>query len=71
MESIFGFLWLKLKNGANSEAGWSSPDASGSIVTQVVVSPPGLVATEVESQLYIFIWDLAIAYLYIQCLTKL
>lgn len=31
---------LKLKNGANSETGWSSPDALGSIVIQVVVSPP-------------------------------
>ena len=67
---MFGYR-NQIKNGANSEAGWSSPDASGTIITQVVVSPPGLVATEVEGQLYIFICDLAIAHLYIQCLTKL
>ena len=77
METKYGkHIWLslaclKLKNGANSEAGWSSPDALGFILIQVVVSPPGLAATEVEGQLYIFIRDLASTHLYIQCLTKL
>lgn len=46
----------------------TSPDHLGSMATEFVVWPPGLVAAEVEGQDSVVIYDLAIVHLYVQYL---
>lgn len=73
--NISAFLWLgpKLKSGTKiKEAGlcWPSPGCLGPIIAKAVVSLPKLVAVEVVSQGFIFIFDPVIGHVIPQALSQ-